>query len=117
MDVDDGVATEALTDALAEIGNNWERQPLRADEGRFGWEEAMVGCIKDVSRIQFSFLNFLVDHAMHLAASNRHFISNVTWSIDEAPFRARNTRDFCSGFRLPWVVDECRCFSPDAATL
>jgi bromodomain adjacent to zinc finger domain protein 1A len=43
-----GVHTEVLTDALAEIGNNWERQPLRADEGRYGWEEAMIGCIKDV---------------------------------------------------------------------
>lgn len=52
MDVEGGVATEVLTDALAEIGNNWERQPLRADEGRYGWEEAMVGCIKDVSVIE-----------------------------------------------------------------
>lgn len=50
MDMKEGVATEVLTDALAEIGNNWERQPLRADEGRYGWEEAMVGCIKDVSQ-------------------------------------------------------------------
>ncbi|KAF8581380.1 chromatin remodeling complex protein [Ramaria rubella] len=51
MDVDGGVPTEVLTDALAETGNNWERQPLRADEGRFGWEEAMVGCIKDQATV------------------------------------------------------------------
>lgn len=47
-EMEGGVLTEVLTDALAEIGNNWERQPLRADEGRYGWEEAMIGCIKDV---------------------------------------------------------------------
>jgi bromodomain adjacent to zinc finger domain protein 1A len=51
-ELNNGVATEILTDALAEIGNNWERQPLRVDEGRFGWEEALVGCIKDVSQYQ-----------------------------------------------------------------
>lgn len=44
-----GVRTEQLTSALAEVGNNWERQPLRVEEGRAGWEEALIGCVKDVS--------------------------------------------------------------------
>jgi hypothetical protein len=43
-----GVSIEELTAAMAEIGNNWERVPLRHAEGREGWEEAMVGCLKDV---------------------------------------------------------------------
>ncbi|KAF8640381.1 hypothetical protein AX17_000051 [Amanita inopinata Kibby_2008] len=42
-----GVTIEELTTAMAEVGNNWERIPLRHTEGREGWEEALVGCLKD----------------------------------------------------------------------
>lgn len=38
-----------LNEALADVGNNWERVPLRPSEGRYGWEDALVGCLKDVS--------------------------------------------------------------------
>lgn len=34
---------------MSEVGNNWERVPLRAAEGREGWEEALVGCLTDVN--------------------------------------------------------------------
>lgn len=44
-----GVTIEQLTTAMAEVGNNWERVPLRHTEGREGWEEALLGCLKDVS--------------------------------------------------------------------
>jgi hypothetical protein len=44
-----GVSIETLTTAMAEVGNNWERVPLRHAECREGWEDAMVGCLKDVS--------------------------------------------------------------------
>lgn len=44
------ISPEVLTDAMLEVGNNWERVPLRATEGREGWEEALVGCLTDVSR-------------------------------------------------------------------
>ena len=37
-----------LVNAMLDVGNNWERVPLRAAEGREGWEEAMVGCLTDV---------------------------------------------------------------------
>lgn len=47
-----GVTIDELTDAMADIGNNWERVPLRHVEGREGWEDALVGCLKDV-RISF----------------------------------------------------------------
>lgn len=42
------ITSQMIVDRLAEYGNNWERQPLRMEEGRYGWEEALVGCIKDV---------------------------------------------------------------------
>ena len=50
-----GVYPDALTDAMLEVGNNWERVPLRATEGREGWEEALVGSLTDVSHELFDF--------------------------------------------------------------
>lgn len=44
-----GISLDALTIAMADFGNNWERVPLRHSEGRKGWEDALLGCIKDVS--------------------------------------------------------------------
>lgn len=44
-----GVSIDQLTSALADIGNNWERAPLRHAENREGWEESLIGCLKDVS--------------------------------------------------------------------
>lgn len=52
MEVDgeeDTVSIQDLLDALQDVGNNWERVPLKHSEGRIGWEEALVGCLKDVS--------------------------------------------------------------------
>lgn len=46
-----GVSIEQLTTAMSEHGNNWERVPLRHSEGREGWEDALIGCLKDVSYI------------------------------------------------------------------
>lgn len=42
-----GVTIEDLTNAMSEVGNNWERVPLRHAEGREGWEDALIGCLKD----------------------------------------------------------------------
>ncbi|KAJ7666415.1 ATP-utilizing chromatin assembly and remodelling N-terminal-domain-containing protein [Mycena rosella] len=42
-----GVTVDELTAAMAEVGNNWERVPLRQSEGREGWEDALFGCLKD----------------------------------------------------------------------
>ncbi len=47
-----GVTIDALTDAMADVGNNWERVPLRHVEGREGWEDALVGCLKDVGDLR-----------------------------------------------------------------
>jgi bromodomain adjacent to zinc finger domain protein 1A len=44
-----GISIEQLSAAMADVGNNWERVPLRHAEGREGWEDALVGCLKDVS--------------------------------------------------------------------
>ncbi|KXN89866.1 Imitation switch two complex protein 1 [Leucoagaricus sp. SymC.cos] len=46
-----GVTIEDLTSAMAEVGNNWERVPLRHVEGREGWEDALVGCLKDLANV------------------------------------------------------------------
>ena len=46
-----GVSPDELTDVMFEVGNNWERVPLRGMEGREGWEEALIGCLTDVSWI------------------------------------------------------------------
>jgi bromodomain adjacent to zinc finger domain protein 1A len=43
-----GVPVDDLIGAMADVGSNWERVPLRHTEGRDGWEDALVGCLKDV---------------------------------------------------------------------
>lgn len=45
-----GVILNDLLGAMADVGNNWERVPLRHAEGREGWEDALVGCLKDVRK-------------------------------------------------------------------
>ncbi|KAI9062985.1 chromatin remodeling complex protein [Trametes sanguinea] len=47
-----GVTIEQLTTAMADVGNNWERAPLRHSEGREGWEESLVGCLKDHASLE-----------------------------------------------------------------
>ncbi|KAH8120133.1 ATP-utilizing chromatin assembly and remodelling N-terminal-domain-containing protein [Phellopilus nigrolimitatus] len=49
MDVDSGdePSIDMLTEALADVGNNWERVPLKHADGRLGWQDAVVGCLKD----------------------------------------------------------------------
>ena len=49
MEEDGVISVDSLVDAMADFGNGWERMSLRASEGREGWEEALVGCLKDVS--------------------------------------------------------------------
>jgi bromodomain adjacent to zinc finger domain protein 1A len=50
-----GVSIDNLISTMGDVGNNWERVPLRHADGRQGWEEAMFGCIKDVRHPTFSF--------------------------------------------------------------
>ncbi|KAI5835871.1 hypothetical protein K523DRAFT_359692 [Schizophyllum commune Tattone D] len=47
-----GISLQELVDAMAEVGGNWERVALRVNEGRAGWEDAMVGCLKDHANLQ-----------------------------------------------------------------
>ncbi|KAL4068214.1 ATP-utilizing chromatin assembly and remodelling N-terminal-domain-containing protein [Scleroderma yunnanense] len=42
-----GVTIDQLTLAMADVGNNWERVPLRHVDLREGWEDALLGCLKD----------------------------------------------------------------------
>jgi len=46
-----GITIEQLIRAMADVGNNWERAPLRHNEERDGWEESLVGCLKDVGHV------------------------------------------------------------------
>lgn len=43
-----GITIDRLTGAMADVGNNWERVPLRTQDSRAGWEDALVGCLKAV---------------------------------------------------------------------
>ncbi|KAI0639320.1 chromatin remodeling complex protein [Trametes polyzona] len=47
-----GVTVDQLTTAMADVGNNWERAPLRHSDGREGWEESLVGCLKDHANLE-----------------------------------------------------------------
>lgn len=60
--LEQGVSLEELINAMQNVGNNWEREPLRHSENRAGWEESLVGCLKDVS-FHHLFLPFSVPHA------------------------------------------------------
>ncbi|VDB99827.1 unnamed protein product [Peniophora sp. CBMAI 1063] len=47
-----GIKLMELTSHMADIGNNWERAPLRLSEDRAGWEESLVGCLKDHATVE-----------------------------------------------------------------
>lgn len=55
-----GITIDQLAAAMADVGNNWERVPLRPQDARTGWEDALVGCLKDVG-----------DTISHLLVTNR----------------------------------------------
>lgn len=46
-----GLSLSKLDESVCDIGNNWERAPLRSGETRDGWEESLIGCLKDVGDI------------------------------------------------------------------
>ncbi|KAH7915371.1 chromatin remodeling complex protein [Hygrophoropsis aurantiaca] len=47
-----GVTIDQLAGAMADVGNNWERVPLRHSESRAGWEDALLGCLKDHASLE-----------------------------------------------------------------
>ena len=83
-DDDLGVTIEELTTAMADVGNNWERTPLRHSEGRDGWEESIVGCLKDVCQ-PFLQARIYVDG---FTACDIIKLSNSATGFDSSPFRA-----------------------------
>ncbi|KZT40060.1 hypothetical protein SISSUDRAFT_1060571 [Sistotremastrum suecicum HHB10207 ss-3] len=63
-DMDD-VSIDALTDALIDKGNSWERNPLRASETRDGWHDSMIGCLKDHATVRkFPRLRAVLTHLL-----------------------------------------------------
>ena len=81
---DFGITIEELTTAMADVGNNWERTPLRHGEGREGWEESLVGCLKDVCLL-FSLARMSSDS---LLACDFIKLSNPASCLDPSPFCA-----------------------------
>ncbi|TDL28675.1 hypothetical protein BD410DRAFT_893635 [Rickenella mellea] len=54
-----------LVNAMADVGNNWERVPLKHSEGREGWEEALIGCLKDHATVEkFPRLRHILTHLL-----------------------------------------------------
>ncbi|KAF8844084.1 hypothetical protein BDN67DRAFT_944466 [Paxillus ammoniavirescens] len=47
-----GVTIDELAAAMADVGNNWERVPLRIQDTRAGWEDALLGCLKDHATVE-----------------------------------------------------------------
>lgn len=58
-----GIKIMELTGHMADVGNNWERAPLRLSEDRAGWEESLVGCLKDV-RLAFDNILFTTNFSV-----------------------------------------------------
>lgn len=82
-----GVNIEQLTTAMADVGNNWERAPLRHSEGREGWEESLVGCLKDVGTF-YAMAGPFLTWPSFLACQRRE--------LPSAP-RGPDTSPFCTG--------------------
>ena len=79
-----GVTVKELTTAMADVGNNWERTPLRNNEGREGWEESLVGCIKDVRLFNIGSTN-----TNSCTACNLLKLPNSATSVNSPAFRTR----------------------------
>jgi len=52
------VDIDELVAALTDVGSNWESVSLKSKEGREGWEEVLVGFLKDVSPFMLFSWNF-----------------------------------------------------------
>ena len=78
-----GVTMDQLTDAMVDVGSNWERAPLRHAEGREGWEESMVGCLKDVSTAVYC-QAIVGPHATSTAARNHGELPSAAGGPDAA---------------------------------
>ena len=63
----DGVPSiDDLLVVMSTTGNNWERVPLKHSDSRSGWQEALVGCLKDVCSLY------------EASISIAHFLTNFT---------------------------------------
>jgi hypothetical protein len=105
-DVDDdlGITIEELTTAMTDVGNNWERTPLRHGEGREGWEESLVGCLKDVCLL-FSLARIYPDF---LTACDFVKLSNPASGLDSSSFCARNAIRTIRGLSKFWRIKPTR---------
>lgn len=62
---------DELKEALKDVGNNWERVPLKHSDGRVGWQDALIGCLKDVRQL-LVLLSQSMSDLYHAARNNRN---------------------------------------------
>ncbi|KAK1223803.1 hypothetical protein PQX77_013327 [Marasmius sp. AFHP31] len=83
-----GVTLDQLTASMSDIGNNWERVPLRHSECRDGWEEALIGCLKDHATLEnFPRLREILTRLLFSTDSpnDRLSPSSTTSALTESP--------------------------------
>ncbi|KAG6879398.1 hypothetical protein C0992_003015 [Termitomyces sp. T32_za158] len=81
-----GVPFDELTAAMADVGNNWERIPLRHTEGREGWEDALVGMLKDhATVITFPRLREILTRLLFAAEPRPEMSTSPSSSRDPTP--------------------------------
>lgn len=80
-----GVSIEGLSAAMADVGNNWERVPLRHAEGREGWEDALMGCLKDVGRCLCPCCIILKSISQHATLANFPRLQEILTRLLFAP--------------------------------
>ena len=79
-----GITIEELINAMGEVGNNWERVPLRHAEGREGWEDALIGCLKDVG-VFLTLALFTHVHHQHANLDNFPRLREILTSLFFTP--------------------------------
>jgi hypothetical protein len=86
------VSIEQLSAAMADVGNNWERVPLRHSEGREGWEDALLGCLKDVSNegsLALARVDPFFVYSMQPSTTSRSFVKSLP-AFSLPPMRRRS---------------------------
>ncbi|TFY79366.1 hypothetical protein EWM64_g4644 [Hericium alpestre] len=85
-----GVSVDTLLEAMADVGNNWERAPLRHNEGREGWEESLVGCLKDHATLEnFPALRRVLTHLLFAPVPSAEPINTPPSSRASSPSPTR----------------------------
>ena len=111
IDEDEGVPLHDLVQAISDIGNNWERVPLKQSEGRFGWEDALAGCLKDVRIDSVVDVCVVADLVQIPLACHSPQFPPITTHINATSFRSRCTNCRSPRFAI-WIFSSVITHSP-----